>query len=89
MYIYNVIRQQQKIKKMKNYKFTLSPNQETNLQNVVLQNGKPLIKKEKTIFADNKSFADVLAEGIIFAIGTATALLIATGFIIIFSNLIY
>ena len=47
------------------------------------------MKKQNTIFTENKTFGDVIAEGIIFAIGTATALLIATGFIIIFSNLIY
>ena len=47
------------------------------------------MKTKKTIFAGNKTFTDVLAEGVIFAIGTCTALLIATGFIIIFSNLIY
>ena len=76
---------------MTNYKFTLSPNQEKNLQNVVLQNGKPLIEKQekKTIFAENKTFADVICEGLIFVIGTGTALLIATTIIIIFTNLIY
>ena len=45
------------------------------------------MKTKKTIFKGNKTFSDVICEGIIFAIGTATALLIATGFIIIFSNL--
>ena len=70
---------------MKNYKFTLSPNQETNLKNVVLQNGKPLIEKE-TIFADNKTFADVLIEGVIFAIGSGVALTIIASFVIITLN---
>ena len=63
---------------MKNAKFTLSPNQLKNLA-----------PKTKTIFAENKTFSDVIMEGIIFAIGTATALLIATAIIIIFTNLIY
>ena len=45
--------------------------------------------KKETIFTENKTFADVIVEGVIFAIGTATALLIATAIIIIFTNLIY
>ena len=44
---------------------------------------------KKTIFTENKSFSDVVAEGLIFAIGTCTALLIATAIIIIFINLIH
>tara|TARA_R110000744_G_scaffold333343_1_gene438739 strand:- start:94 stop:231 length:138 start_codon:yes stop_codon:yes gene_type:complete len=44
---------------------------------------------KKSIFTENKTFADVICEGVIFAIGTATALLIATSLIIIFTNLIY
>ena len=72
---------------MTNHKFTLSPNQEKNLQNVVLQNGKPLIKKE-TIFADNKSFADVLFEGLLFAFGSCIFLTIIASLIIAFINLI-
>ena len=63
---------------MKNAKFTLSPNQLKNLS-----------PKNKTIFTENKSFTDIICEGVIFAIGTATALLIATSIIIIFNNLIY
>jgi len=47
------------------------------------------MKNKKTIFTENKTFTDVIAEAITFAIGTATALLIATGFVIIFTNLIY
>jgi len=47
------------------------------------------MKTKKTIFTENKSFSDVLAEGVIFAIGTCTALLIASGLIIILSNLIH
>jgi len=75
---------------MKNYKFTLSPAQEKNLENVVLQNGKPLFPKEKeTIFSGNKTFLEVLFEGLIFAIGTATALTIIAGCIIAFINLNY
>ena len=72
---------------MKNYKFTLSPNQETNLKNVVLQNGKPLIEKE-TIFADNKTFADVLFEGLLFAFGSCVFLTIVAGCTIAVINLI-
>ena len=46
-------------------------------------------QEQETIFTGNKTFADVIVEGIIFALGTATALLIATAIIIIFTNLIY
>tara|TARA_R110000751_G_scaffold4969_3_gene23552 strand:+ start:260 stop:403 length:144 start_codon:yes stop_codon:yes gene_type:complete len=47
------------------------------------------MKNQKTIFTENKTFTDVIVEGVIFVIGTATALLIATTIIIIFTNLIY
>ena len=74
---------------MKNYKFTLSPNQETNLKNVVLQNGSPLIKEtKKTIFADNKTFANVLFEGLLFAFGSCVFLTITAGLLIAFINLL-
>jgi hypothetical protein len=46
-------------------------------------------REKKSIFSGNKNFSDVLAEGFIFAIGTGTALLIASGIIIILTNLIY
>tara|TARA_R110001632_G_scaffold133707_1_gene248251 strand:- start:409 stop:555 length:147 start_codon:yes stop_codon:yes gene_type:complete len=46
------------------------------------------MKKKKTIFANNQSVEDVICQALIFAIGTGTALLIATGLIVIFSNLI-
>ena len=44
--------------------------------------------KKQTIFKDNKTLADVLCEGILFALGTATALLIAVAIITIITNLI-
>ena len=47
------------------------------------------MKNEKTIFAENKSFADVLVEGVLFAIGTATALTITAGLLIAFINLLH
>tara|TARA_R110001583_G_scaffold179992_1_gene336967 strand:+ start:29 stop:175 length:147 start_codon:yes stop_codon:yes gene_type:complete len=46
------------------------------------------MKKKKTIFADNQNLEDVICQGVIFALGTGTALLIATGLIVVFSNLI-
>ena len=46
------------------------------------------MKTKKTIFAENKTFTDVIVEALMFAIGTGTALLIATSIIIIFTNLI-
>jgi hypothetical protein len=47
------------------------------------------MKKKKTIFANNESLEDVICQALIFAIGTATALVIASGLIIITLNLIY
>tara|TARA_R110000744_G_scaffold126651_1_gene233061 strand:+ start:315 stop:461 length:147 start_codon:yes stop_codon:yes gene_type:complete len=44
------------------------------------------MKNKKTIFANNQSLEDVICQGIIFVLGTGTALLIATGLIIVFSN---
>ena len=46
------------------------------------------MKTKKTIFAENKTFTDVIAEGLIFAIGTATALTISAGLVIAFINLL-
>ena len=46
-------------------------------------------REKKSIFSGNKNFSDVIAEGLLFAFGTCTALLIASGLIIILSNLIY
>tara|TARA_R110000824_G_scaffold362852_1_gene550860 strand:+ start:291 stop:437 length:147 start_codon:yes stop_codon:yes gene_type:complete len=46
------------------------------------------MKKKKTIFANNESFTDVILQGIIFVLGTGAALLIASGIITIFFNLI-
>ena len=47
------------------------------------------MKTKKTIFANNQSLEDVICQGIIFVLGTGTALLIASGLIIITLNLIY
>tara|TARA_R110002167_G_scaffold362925_1_gene582558 strand:+ start:689 stop:832 length:144 start_codon:yes stop_codon:yes gene_type:complete len=47
------------------------------------------MKKKKTIFANNQSVEDVICQALIFVIGTGAALLIATGLIIAFFNLIY
>tara|TARA_R110002074_G_scaffold5470_1_gene27022 strand:- start:275 stop:418 length:144 start_codon:yes stop_codon:yes gene_type:complete len=47
------------------------------------------MKNKKTIFANNESFTDIIIQGVIFVLGTGTALLIATGLIIAFFNLIY
>jgi len=46
-------------------------------------------EKKKTIFANNKSFEDIIIQGITFAIGSAVALLIAAAFVTIILNLIY
>jgi hypothetical protein len=46
-------------------------------------------QEQKTIFEDNKSFSDVITEGIIFALGTATALTILAAIITAAQNLIY
>ena len=47
------------------------------------------MKTKKTIFANNQSLGDIICQGIIFVIGTGAALVIATGLIIAFFNLIY
>ena len=44
------------------------------------------MKTKKTIFANNESLEDIICQGIIFVLGTGTALLIATGLIVVFSN---
>jgi hypothetical protein len=46
------------------------------------------MKTKKTIFANNQSLEDVICQGIIFVLGTGTAIIIAASLIIIFSNLI-
>jgi hypothetical protein len=82
---------------MKNYKFTLSPSQEINLANkgLTYQNGKPVFKKEtetkkeqKTIFEGNKTFSEILLEGLIFGTSATLILSILSAFIILFINLI-
>jgi len=45
-------------------------------------------REKKSIFSGNKTFSDVICEGLIFVIGTGAALLIAAAIIIIFTNLI-
>ena len=45
--------------------------------------------KKKTIFTKNKPLAEVVAEAFIFALGTATALLILAALLTIFINLIH
>ena len=75
---------------MKKYKFQLSPTQEKNLQNVVLQNGKPLFPKEKeTIFYNNQKAKNVILEGVIFAVSFAICSLFCFGIITLITNLIY
>ena len=44
--------------------------------------------KKETIFTDNKSFANVLFEGLLFAFGTCVFLTIIAGCIIAFINLL-
>ena len=74
---------------MKNYKFQLSPAQEKNLENVVLQNGKPLFQKEKeTIFSGNKKAKEVILESILFAFSFGICLTFCTGILIIIINLL-
>ena len=46
-------------------------------------------QNKKTIFADNKSFSDVIVEGVIFSLGTTTALTIIAAIITAAQNLIY
>ena len=46
------------------------------------------MKKKQTIFNNDKPLADVLIEGVLFALGTVTALLIAGALILILTNLI-
>ena len=46
------------------------------------------MKTKKTIFANNQNFEDIICQSIIFVLGTGTAILIATGLIITFFNLI-
>ena len=45
--------------------------------------------QKTTIFSKNQSFGDILTQGIIFVIGAFTALAIASGIIIAFSNIIH
>ena len=45
--------------------------------------------KKKTIFTDNKTFSEVLTEGILFALGTCIALTIIAGILTAFINLIH
>ena len=74
---------------MKNYKFQLSPAQEKNLENVVLQNGKPLFPKEKeTIFTGNKKTKEVIFESILFALSFGICLTFCTGIFILIINLL-
>ena len=66
---------------MKNYKFQLSPTQEKNLQNVVLQNGKPLFPKDKTT-------EEKIIEGIIFGVSVTLILTFVSAIIILITNLL-
>ena len=66
---------------MKNYKFQLSPTQEKNLQNVVLQNGKPLFPKDKTT-------EEKIIEGIIFGVSATLILTFISAIIILITNLL-
>tara|TARA_R110002020_G_C15869283_1_gene737949 strand:- start:343 stop:564 length:222 start_codon:yes stop_codon:yes gene_type:complete len=52
------------------------------------ENFKKFKQEQKTIFADNKSFADVLFEGLIFAFGSCVFLTITAGLLIAFLNLL-
>ena len=45
------------------------------------------MKKKKTIFHDNKSLADDVCEGVIFALGTSVALIIISCLLTAISNL--
>tara|TARA_R110002020_G_C16082348_1_gene757182 strand:+ start:184 stop:462 length:279 start_codon:yes stop_codon:yes gene_type:complete len=71
---------------------------------LVYQNGKAVFNKEteaelkgtikkalaekETIFADNKSFSEILVSGILFALGTSVFLTIIASCIIAFINLL-
>tara|TARA_R110002051_G_scaffold1515_1_gene8371 strand:- start:18523 stop:18669 length:147 start_codon:yes stop_codon:yes gene_type:complete len=46
------------------------------------------MKNEKTIFEGNKTFTEVLVEGVLFAMGTVTALTLTAGLLIAFINLL-
>lgn len=66
---------------MKNYKFQLSPTQEKNLENVVLQNGKPLFAKDKTT-------EEKIIESIIFGVSATLILTFVSAIIILITNLL-
>ena len=71
---------------MKNYKFTLSPTQEKNLQNkgIKTQNGTPLFPKAKR----SKITEEILIEGLIFGISATFVLTFCSAIIILFINLL-
>jgi hypothetical protein len=48
-----------------------------------------ILKKEKTIFEGNKTFSDVLIEGIVFAVSTTLILTFTAAIIILITNLIF
>lgn len=47
------------------------------------------MKRKESIFTKNKTFSEVIAEGIIFALGTSVALTIIAGILTAFINLIH
>ena len=53
----------------------------------VLINKKLIMKK--TIFEENKTFSDVLIEGIVFAVSTTLILTFTAAIIILITNLIF
>lgn len=47
------------------------------------------MKRKETIFNQSKTFSEVVAEGVLFAVGTCTALTIIAGILTAFINLIH
>jgi len=43
--------------------------------------------KKETMFAENKSFSDVLVEGLLFAMGSVTAMCIVLAFVLAVQNI--
>ena len=47
------------------------------------------MKRKESIFKDNKPLSEVIAEGVLFALGTSIALTIIAGILTAFINLIH
>jgi len=75
---------------MKNYKFTLSPNQEINLANkgLIYQNGKAVFNKAKkdSIFYNKKTLKENILNTFIFGISFMFCSTFICGIIILITN---